>query len=373
MANIPGLPILARLIANLQIAVTNTKKIKVWLRTLILSLKQNKTFTSYRSRARFAAAALRPNWQGTNSIVALFLMVLVTNIVVARAQEDNREFLDVEPGMAGEILDEIAPYTPFEEDIEQAKLATSGETEGFVGKPDFVETRKAGSSYTVAPGDTLGKIAEKYNVTVATILDVNNIKAADIATIKAGQVLQIPPYNTSESTAWLEETAKIAKAKADARAREQAKRKLAQGRDSVGRDGSRGSLETSDAEFSGSSEGCSMNPATQSLGISRGIQRGHSGIDIRAHQGTPIVAGRTGIVSSVGWRRGFGKTVTVREGGGREAIYAHASGFADVKPGEAVEQGETIGYVGSTGRSTGPHLHYEVHQGGRVVNPFNCK
>lgn len=364
---------MARLFATLRVTVTNTKKFKVWLRTVILSLQQNKTLIRYRSRARFATAALRPNWQGTNSIVALFLMVLVTNIVVARAQEDNREFLDVAPEMAGEILDEIAPYTPFEEDIEQAKLRTSGETEGFISKPDFVETRKAGSSYTIQPGDTLGKIAEKYNVTVATILDVNGIKAAEIATIKAGQVLQIPPYNTSDSTAWLEESQKIAQAKANARAREQAKRKLAQaGRDSLGRGGDRDDLQTSDAQYNGDNQDCSVNPATQSLGISRGIQRGHSGIDIRAHQGTGIVAGKTGVVSSVGWRRGFGKTVTIREGGGRESIYAHTSGFADIKPGETVEQGQTIAYIGSTGRSTGPHLHYEVRQNGRVVNPFRC-
>ncbi|MFY9484006.1 MAG: peptidoglycan DD-metalloendopeptidase family protein [Patescibacteria group bacterium] len=372
MANIPGLPILARLLATARGTLTNTKKIKVWLGTLILSLKQNKTLTSYRTRARAASVALRPNWQGTNSIVALFLMVLLTNIVVARAQEDNREFLDVDPQMAGEIIDEVAQYTPFDEDIEQAKLSTSGETEGFVGKPNFVETRKAGSSYTVQPGDTLGKIAEKYNVTVATILDVNGIKAADIANINAGKVLQIPPYNTSDSTAWLEETAKIAQAKVDARARQQAKRKLAQGRDSVGRGDDRDELQTSGAQYNGDSESCSINPATQTLGISRGITRGHQGIDIRAHQGTPIVAGKTGVVSSVGWRRGFGKTVTIREGGGRESIYAHTSGFADIKPGETVEQGQAIAYVGSTGRSTGPHLHYEVHQNGRVVNPFKC-
>lgn len=373
MATIPGLPILARLVATLYLAVTNTKKIKVWLGKVILWLKQNKTLTSYRTRARTATVALRPNWQGTNSIVALFLTVLLTNIVVARAQEDSHEFLDVEPEIAGEILDEIAPYTPFEEDIEQAKLATSGETEGFVEKPDFKETRKAGTSYTIASGDTLDKIALKYNVTVATLLDVNGIAVKDITNLKAGHVLQIPPYNTSESTVWLEESLKIAQAKADARAREQAKRKLAQAsRDGLGRNDGRDELETSDAQYTGDSENCSINPATQSLGISRGIKRGHSGIDIRAHQGTAIVAGKTGVVSSVGWRRGFGKTVTVREGSGREAIYAHASGFADVRPGEAVEQGQTIAYIGSTGRSTGPHLHYEVHQNGRVVNPFNC-
>lgn len=374
MANIPGLPILARLVAISSVIVAKIKKIKVWLGLVILSLKQNKTLTHYRTRARTASVALRPNWQGANSIVALFLMVLVTNIVVARAQEDNREFLDVEPAMAAEILDEIAPYTPFEEDLDQAKLSTSGETEGFVGKPDFVETRKAGTSYTVGPGDTLDKIAAKYNVTVATLLDVNVIAVKDITNIKAGQVLQIPPYNTSESTAWLEESQKIAQAKAQARARELAKRQLAQAsRDGLNRGDGRDDLQTSSAQYDGDSESCSINPVTQSLGISRGISRGHQGIDIRSHQGTPIVAGKTGVVSSVGWRRGYGRTVTIREGGGREAIYAHASGFAEIKPGEAVEQGETIAYVGSTGRSTGPHLHYEVRQSGRVVNPYNCR
>lgn len=374
MANIPGLPVGARLIATalarLHPLVEKIKKTNAWLSQVIRSIRQHQTLTGTLDRVQLTLRLLRPNWQGSRAMVALLLVVLVTNIVVVRAEEDSREFLDVEPDMAAQILEEISPFTPFDEDLEQAKLVTSGEADGFFDKPDFKETRKAGTSYTIQPGDTLDSIAKKYSVNVATLLEVNDIAVKEITAIKAGQVLQIPPYNTSDSTAWLEEAQKIAQAKVEARAREQAKRKLAlAARDGFSRNDDRGQA---DVHFDGDSEDCSSNPVTQSLGISRGIKGRHQGIDIRGHQGTPITAGRSGIVSSIKWERGFGKTVRVKEESNREAIYAHTSGYADIAPGETVEQGEVIAFVGSTGWSTGPHLHYEVRQSGRVVNPFRC-
>jgi len=371
VADTAGLAFKARLIATYNTVSAKTKKTKAWLQAISLRFISNQNFIGLKYRLRTVANALKPNWQGANSIVALLMVVVVSNIVAVRAQEDSRQFLDVEPEMAAEILDEIAPFTPFEEDLDQAKLATAGEADGFIEKPDFKETRKAGTSYTVQGGDTLEKIASKYNVTVATLLDVNGIAVKDITNIKPGQLLQIPPYNTSESTAWLEESQKIAAAKAAARAREEAKRRLALGRDGFGRGNDRDDFQSANVDFNGDSEDCNVNPVTVSKGISRGISRRHKGIDIRADQGTPIVSGKTGVVTSVGWRRGFGKTVTIRTQG-EEQIYAHVSSFAEISPGQTVEQGEVIARVGSTGWSTGPHLHFEVHRAGSTVNPFKC-
>ena len=94
----------------------------------------------------------------------------------------------------------------------------------------------------------------------------------------------------------------------------------------------------------------------------------HQGIDIAADMGTPIVATADGIVTAAGWNGGYGNMVDVDHGGGIVTRYGHASALA-VTVGQQVRRGEVIAYVGSTGRSTGPHVHYEVRVDGQPVNP----
>ena len=94
----------------------------------------------------------------------------------------------------------------------------------------------------------------------------------------------------------------------------------------------------------------------------------HQGIDIAADMGTPIVATADGIVTAAGWNGGYGNMVDVDHGGGIVTRYGHASAVA-VTPGQTVRRGQVIAYVGSTGYSTGPHLHYEVRVNGQPVNP----
>ena len=94
----------------------------------------------------------------------------------------------------------------------------------------------------------------------------------------------------------------------------------------------------------------------------------HQGIDIAADMGTPIVATADGIVTAAGWNGGYGNMVDVNHGGGIVTRYGHASALA-VTVGQQVRRGEVIAYVGSTGRSTGPHVHYEVRVDGQPVNP----
>ncbi|GGM94305.1 peptidase M23 [Thermus composti] len=100
------------------------------------------------------------------------------------------------------------------------------------------------------------------------------------------------------------------------------------------------------------------------------FQRFHTGIDLAAPAGTPIYAAKAGRVKVAGWSSfGYGFHVVLDHGGGLETLYAHMSRIA-VRAGQWVEAGEVIGYVGSTGWSTGPHLHFEVRVNGVAKNPL---
>jgi murein DD-endopeptidase MepM/ murein hydrolase activator NlpD len=95
----------------------------------------------------------------------------------------------------------------------------------------------------------------------------------------------------------------------------------------------------------------------------------HTGQDIEAPLGAAVVAGASGRVSFVGWQNGYGQLVVVDHGGGLSTRYGHLS-HMDVEFGQQVSRGELLGKVGSTGRSTGPHLHYEVRINDQAVNPL---
>jgi hypothetical protein len=103
-----------------------------------------------------------------------------------------------------------------------------------------------------------------------------------------------------------------------------------------------------------------------------GYERFHAGVDLGAAAGTPIVAAADGRVVSAGWHGGYGRAVSIAHSGGLETKYGHMSRIA-AYPGELVHRGDVIGYVGSSGLSTGPHLHFEVTKNGRAVNPMSVK
>lgn len=103
-----------------------------------------------------------------------------------------------------------------------------------------------------------------------------------------------------------------------------------------------------------------------------GYSRFHKGVDFGAPYGSPIVAATGGVVEFSGWHGGHGNYVKIRHGGGMETAYGHMSRIV-ARVGQRVRQGQIIGYVGSTGLSTGPHLHYEVYKSGVAVNPLSVK
>jgi len=105
-----------------------------------------------------------------------------------------------------------------------------------------------------------------------------------------------------------------------------------------------------------------------------GYSKLHTGVDWASPRGTPIMAAGNGVVERAGWEGGYGKYVRIRHAYGYETAYAHMSAFArGIAAGTRVRQGQVIGYVGSTGLSTGPHLHYEVLVNGRYVDPVRIR
>ena len=92
-------------------------------------------------------------------------------------------------------------------------------------------------------------------------------------------------------------------------------------------------------------------------------------MDIGASYGSSVLAADSGTVILAGWNGGYGNCVVISHGNGITTLYGHMSSIA-VSSGQSVSQGQTIGYVGSTGASTGPHLHFTVYYGGATVNPI---
>ena len=105
-----------------------------------------------------------------------------------------------------------------------------------------------------------------------------------------------------------------------------------------------------------------------------GYTKVHRGVDFAAPRGTPIMAAGRGIVTAAGRNGAYGLYVRIRHNTTYSTAYAHMRAIArGIRRGRRVRQGQTIGYVGSTGRSTGPHLHYEVMRNNRQINPLGLK
>jgi murein DD-endopeptidase MepM/ murein hydrolase activator NlpD len=102
--------------------------------------------------------------------------------------------------------------------------------------------------------------------------------------------------------------------------------------------------------------------------------RTHTGVDWGAPMGTPIFASGNGVIETIGWEGGYGKYIRIRHANGYETAYGHMSAFArNLDEGSRVRQGQVIGYVGSTGLSTGSHVHYEILINGRFIDPMKVK
>lgn len=179
--------------------------------------------------------------------------------------------------------------------------------------------------HVVRPGDTAWDIARLYGITLEDLAGANP-DVEDLGLLQAGQALRLPPGARWEAGEAVPEV------------------RIAPG-----------------ARFAWPASG----PISSAYGPRWG--RFHSGIDIAAGAGDPILAARAGVVDLAGWVGGYGNTVILRHSDGSRTLYAHSSRVL-VRPGERVRQGQVIARVGSTGRSTGPHLHFEIIAG-RPVDP----
>lgn len=231
------------------------------------------------------------------------------------------------------------------------------------------------SLYVVHEGDSLSQIAKMFDVSINTIVWGNNLRGS---TIKPGQTLVILPVSGIRHTVKTGDTlAKIAKTyKGDLEEIIQYNNlsenaSLAVGGIIIVPDGEAPQTATiAGSSVKGTSyphyEGYYIRPVK---GVrSQGIH-GYNAVDIAAPSGTPIIAAASGIViisRDSGWNGGYGDYVVVAHDNGTQTLYSHMSRVV-AKIGQVVSQGEVIGYVGSTGRSTGSHLHFEV-RGAR--NPF---
>jgi murein DD-endopeptidase MepM/ murein hydrolase activator NlpD len=96
------------------------------------------------------------------------------------------------------------------------------------------------------------------------------------------------------------------------------------------------------------------------------------GVDFAAQRGTPVHAVGDGIIGEAGWNGGYGKAIDIRHDSSYLSRYAHLQGFAPgIRPGVNVVKGQIIGYVGSTGRSSGPHLHFELYKDQQLIDPLS--
>ena len=105
-----------------------------------------------------------------------------------------------------------------------------------------------------------------------------------------------------------------------------------------------------------------------------GYNKMHKGVDFAAPKGTPIYAGGNGVIEYIGNNGGYGKYIRIRHNNEYKTAYAHLSAYKKgISKGSRVNQGDIIGFVGSTGNSTGPHLHYEIIYQNKQINPLKLK
>jgi len=197
-----------------------------------------------------------------------------------------------------------------------------------------------GVSYKVARGDTLNKIANSFNVDGNTILEAN--KLTDASQLAQGQKLIIPggrkTYYASQSAASYTGLSAISDLLKPISALP--------------------------------AQGNKMNWPTTGYTITQYFSWRHNAVDIANKMGTPIYSADAGVIQYAGWGNAYGNEIVIDHGGGKQTRYAHLSKIY-VKVGEQVDKGETIGAMGSTGNSTGPHLHFEVIINGIKYNPLN--
>jgi murein DD-endopeptidase MepM/ murein hydrolase activator NlpD len=250
-----------------------------------------------------------------------------------------------------------------------------------------IPTEQKGLLVRLGKGQTLLDLSGRFGVSLLKLAKVNGID--NPAEVSEGDLILIPGIlarTTYDNLLAKREAERQARLEAERKAREEAARREAEAKRQARLAAQRQAQAQAQARRRVAqpatlrrsnfvSEGAYAYPIrnfviTTYFGRRGAFQRYHTGVDFAAPHGTPIYAARSGQVEVAGWSTwGYGYHVIIDHGGGVETLYGHMSRFV-VSAGEWVERGQLIGYVGSTGWSTGPHLHFEVRVGGSPRNPL---
>jgi len=318
-----------------------------------------------------ARADLNPSFLSTQTNNSQTMALLEANALHASLKENGKS--NTENSISNHIVAGSALFP-----TASPLGATGGADEGY----SFDQI----SVYTVRSGDTVESIAKLFEVSPDTILSANDIKKGE--KLKVGDVLLILPFSGVEHTVEKGESLQSIANKYKVSLKDildandlDVDAKLAIGEklmipggdiitEPKPKSGSKG--ESKPKTKGGSSliqsvAGFFKHPVPGSI-KSRGVKPGHKGVDMAAPTGTSIYAAASGtvLIARNGYNGGFGNYVVIQHSNGTKTLYAHMSKLGTT-PGAKVSQGDLIGYVGSTGHSTGPHLHFEV-LGGK--NPF---
>ncbi|MDR2786088.1 MAG: M23 family metallopeptidase [Treponema sp.] len=280
----------------------------------------------------------------------------------------------VSDGMGGISFQDTSSFINVSLDDNDAMLA------GFVtGVPEPTEYSRPQmlfyTSYAVKPGDTIGQIARDFGLNQDTILSINNIRNARL--LQIGQRLNIPNqdgilYRVKKGD-FLTKIAKNYEVEVSAlkTVNELFSEKANEG-STIFIPGAKLNLmdlqEINGDLFSWPLRGYITSRYGYRYSPFGGARQFHTGIDIGAAMGTPVRAAMTGRVSTAGYNETSGNYVVITHHSGYRTLYAHLS-VVRVKAGVYVRTGDRIGDVGSTGQSTGPHLHFTVYKNGITINP----
>lgn len=308
----------------------------------------------------------------TLSILAVTSIIILSNVLYSETTLSGEPIMVDSEKVEGMLLAFDRYTSTIEESNSPIAKTVKGEEDGFLASRGTQDDSSQDYKYTIQKGDSISGIAQKFDLTVATIQKANNFDPLDMENIKPGTTIIIPPYDTDNSLAWLEEINEEKAKQEQERQRKLAAERalLARSKRTVAyRDQSSAREQANSGYGANASQGL-ITPASYKY-VSRGITRFHTGIDMVTDVGTPVVSAQDGKVVEItnGYGRGWGISVVVDHGAGLTTRYAHLSSIS-VGIGETVKQRQIIAYSGNTGWSTGPHLHFEARRNGSIVNPL---